>query len=147
MSTARITIRNVHSPTHLSPIFGRGPIARQIVKVEKDIGAGYVPVTNVHVSFSVTDFAPANSTLEIDPSRGLCTCANSGTNVDSNGECTIDFYNAELVDPSGKNVGHASCPNPIGAGTINTNGVLPNSGDASMFWTLGGFIPRIIRRR
>jgi hypothetical protein len=73
-----------------------------VVDVDQDAGdgAGFVPGTNGHVDFTLTDSGGAANTLDAAAS----TCDDLGDNLDSNGQCTIVFTS----NAPGTVTGHAS---------------------------------------
>ena len=96
-----------------------------MVTLFKDTGTGiFVPAAGEHVTVTLT---PANGATA---SNQTGTCLNAGANTDANGQCSITF----VSNTTGKVSGHASSTLTIGTPsttfTVQTDGVLLNSGDA-----------------
>src|SRR6266508_2333779 len=94
------------------------------VEANSGDGAGFVPATVGHVSFTLTDTNGASSSVNAAAS----TCDDAGDNLNGLGECTIVFTSND----AGLVTGHASVMlDVLGVSlTRSTNGVSPNSADA-----------------
>src|SRR6266571_4320627 len=94
------------------------------VKANSGDGAGFVPATVGHVSFTLTDSNGAVSSLNAAAS----TCDDVGDNLDALGQCTIVFTSND----AGLVTGHASVMlDVLGVSlTRSTNGISPNSADS-----------------
>ena len=93
--------------------------------LEQDLGTGrLLPFAGQHVDVTLTD---TNGATHSAPTG---TCTTAGPNTDAAGHCTITFTSLT----TGTVTGHATATVSVAGSTpftVQTNGVPPNSGDAT----------------
>lgn len=101
------------------------------VRQDAGDGAGFVAASVGHVTVQLTPSGGATPVVNTTAS----TCDDAGDNLDSSGQCALVFTSAT----AGTVVGHASVALTISglAITRETDGVAPNSGDATKIFVEG----------